>query len=135
MLDIADAVIRAILPGLQLQSYLKGKAQLTLPTLRRILRSYFQEKSATELYKQLASEVQNHKETAQSLLMRVLDLKQKVLFAFHESEPGLKYDPVLVQRLCLHTILTGFQSESVRIDMQPLLIDSNTPDELLLEKK
>ncbi|KAL3992412.1 transcription factor AP-1 [Sarotherodon galilaeus] len=133
-LDIVDAVIRAILPGLQLRSYLEGKAQLTLPTLRRILRSHFQEKSATELYKQLASEVQTPKETAQSFLIRVLDLKQKVLFASQESESGLKYDPALVQRMCLHTILTGFQSDSVRIDMQPLLLDSNTPDELLLER-
>ncbi|KAL3999231.1 homeobox protein HoxA/B/C/D4 [Sarotherodon galilaeus] len=132
-LDIVDAVIRAILPGLQLRSYLEGKAQLTLPTLRRILRSHFQEKSATELYKQLASEVQTPKETAQSFLIRVLDLKQKVLFASQESESGLKYDPALVQRMCLHTILAGFQSDSVRIDMQPLLLDSKTPDELLLE--
>ncbi|KAJ0022376.1 hypothetical protein NQD34_009866 [Periophthalmus magnuspinnatus] len=112
----------------------RGKAQLTLPTLRRIFRSHFQEKSATELYKQLASEVQNPKETAQSFLMRVLDLKQKVLFASQESESGLKYDPALVQRMCLHTILTGLQSDSVRIDMQPLLLDSGTPDELLLER-
>ncbi|CAI5644958.1 unnamed protein product [Oreochromis niloticus] len=133
-LDIVDAVIRAILPGLQLRSYLEGKAQLTLPTLRRILRSHFQEKSATELYKELASKVQTPKETAQSFLMRVLDLKQKVLFASQESESGLKYDPALVQRMCLHTILTGFQSDSVRIDMQPLLLDSKTPDELLLER-
>lgn len=66
--------------------------------------------------------------------MRVLDLKQKVLFASQESESGLKYDPALVQRMCLHTILTGFQSDSVRIDMQPLLLDSKTPDELLLER-
>jgi len=133
-LDIVDSVIRAILPGLQLRSYLEGKAQLTLPTLRRILRSHFQEKSATELYKQLASEVQNPKETAQTFLMRVLDLKQKVLFASQESGSGLKYDPALVQRMCLHTILTGFQSDSVRIDMQPLLLDPETPDEILLER-
>lgn len=133
-IDIVDAVIRAISPGLQLRSYLEGKVQLTLPTLRRILRSHFQEKSATELYKQLASEVQHTRESAQSFLMRVLDLKQKVLFASQESESGLKYDPALVQRMCLHTILTGLQSDSVRIDMQPLLLDSDTPDELLLER-
>lgn len=112
------------MPGLQLRSYLEGKAQLTLPTLHRILRSHFQEKSATELYKQLASEVQTPREAAQNFLMRVLDLKQKVL----------KYDPALVQCMCLHTILTGFWSDSVRIDMQPLLLDPKIPDELLLER-
>lgn len=133
-IEIVDAVIRAITPGSQLRSYLEGKPHLTLPTLRRILRSHFQEKSATELYKQLASEVQNSKETPQSFLMRVLDLRQKVLFASQESESGLKYDPVLVQRMCLHTLLTGLQNDSIRIDMQPLLLDTETSDELLLER-
>lgn len=66
--------------------------------------------------------------------MRVLDLRQKVLFASQESESGLKYDPALVQRMCLHTVLTGLQSDSIRIDMQPLLLDSETSDEVLLEK-
>ena len=133
-IEIVDAVIRAISPGSQLRSYLEGKPHLTLPTLRRILRSHFQEKSATELYKQLASEAQNSKDTPQTFLMQVLDLRQKVLFASQESESGLKYDPALVQRMCLHTLLTGLQNESIRIDMQPLLLDTETSDELLLER-
>lgn len=133
-IEIVDAVLRAISPGSQLRSYLEGKPHLTLPTLRRILRSHFQEKSATELYKQLASEAQSSKETPQSFLMRVLDLRQKVLFASQESESGLQYDPALVQRMCLHTLLTGLQNDSIRIDMQPLLLDTETSDELLLER-
>lgn len=133
-IEIVEAVIRAISPGSQLRSYLEGKPHLTLPTLRHILRSHFQEKSATELYKQLASEAQSSKETPQSFLMRVLDLRQKVLFASQESESGLKYDPALVQRMCLHTLLTGLHNDSIRIDMQPLLLDAETSDELLLER-
>lgn len=94
--EICDAVIHAISPGLQLRSYLEGKSNLTLPTLRRILRSHFQEKNATELYKQLTSECQGNKETPQSFVMHVLDLRQKILFASQEVESGLKYDPALV---------------------------------------
>lgn len=133
-IEIVDAVIRAILPGSQLRSYLEGKSNLSLATLRRILRSHFQEKCATELYKQLASAAQSSKETPQSFAMRILDLRQKVLFASQESESGLRYDPALVQRMCLHTLLTGFQNDSIRIDMQPLLLDAGTSDELLLER-
>lgn len=132
--EIVDAVIRAISPGLQLRSYLEGKPNLTLPTLRRILRSHFQEKSATELYKQLTSECQGNKETPQNFLMRVLDLRQKILFASQEAESGLKYDPALVQSMFLHTVLTGLQSDSIKVDMQPLLLDTKTTDEALLEK-
>ncbi len=132
--EIVDAVIRAISPGLQLRSYLEGKPNLTLSTLRRILRSHFQEKSATELYKQLTSEFQGNKETPQNFLMRVLDLRQKILFASQEAESGLKYDPALVQSMFLHTVLTGLQSDSIKVDMQPLLLDTKTTDEALLEK-
>ncbi len=64
--DIIDAVIRAITPGLQLRSYLEGKENLTLPALRRILRSHYQERGATDLYKQLTSEVQSSKESPQT---------------------------------------------------------------------
>ena len=105
--EITDAVIRAMTPGLQLRSYLEGKENLTLPALRRILRSHYQERSATELYKQLTSEVQSGKETPQNFLIRAMDLRQKILFASQEVESSLKYDPALVQSLFMHTVLTS----------------------------
>lgn len=133
-IEIVDAVIRAIAPGLQLRSYLEGKTNLTLPNLRRILRSHYQEKGATELYKQLTSEVQSSKETPQAFLIRALDLRQKILFASQEAESGLRYDPVLVQSMFLHTVLTGLQNDSIRSDLQPYLQQTTSSDELLLEK-
>lgn len=132
--EIVDAVIRAITPGMQLRSYLEGKANLSLPALRRILRCHYQEKSATDLYKQLSSEAQNNKETPQSFVIRALDLRQKILFASQESESGLKYDPVLVQSMFLHTVLTGLQNDNIKRDLQPYLELATVSDELLLEK-
>ncbi|XP_044227629.1 uncharacterized protein LOC122996129 [Thunnus albacares] len=132
--EITDAVIRAITPGLQLRSYLEGKENLTLPALRRILRSHYQERSATELYKQLTSEVQSSKETPQNFLIRAMDLRQKILFASQEVESSLKYDPALVQSLFMHTVLTGLQNDNIKSDLQPYLLQTNTSDELLLEK-
>lgn len=132
--EIIDAVIRAITPGLQLHSYLEGKDKLTLPALRRILRCHYQERGATELYKQLTSEVQNSKETPQNFLIRTMDLRQKILFASQEADSSLKYDPVLVQSLFMHTVLTGLQSDNIKGDLQPYLLQTDTSDELLLEK-
>lgn len=131
-LEIVDAVIRAIAPGMQLRSYLEGKTNLTLPTLRRILRAHFQERGATELYKQLTSEVQSSKETPQSFLVRCLDLRQKILFASQES--SLKYDPKLVQSMFLHTVLTGLQNDNIRGDLRPYLTQAEVSDELLFDK-
>lgn len=132
--EIVDAVVRAIAPGLQLRSYLEGKSDLTLPTLRRILRFHYQEKGATELYKQLTSEVQSSKESPQNFVIRALDLRQKILFASQEAESALKYDPVLVQSMFLHTVLTGLQNDSIRSDLLPYLQQQTCSDELLLEK-
>ncbi|KAL1278520.1 hypothetical protein QQF64_025193 [Cirrhinus molitorella] len=132
--EIVDAVIRAIVPGLQLRSYLEGKSGLSLPTLRRILRSHYQERSATELYKQLTTEVQNNKETPQNFLIRAMDLRQKILFASQDAESNLKYDPVLVQSMFMHTIFTGLQSNNIKSDLQPYLLQPTTSDELLLER-
>ena len=133
-LEIVDAVIRSIIPGMGLRSYLEGKANLTLPTLRRILRSHYQEKSATELYKQLTSEVQGIKEMPQNFLIRTFDLRQKILFASQEAESGLKYDPGLVQSMFLHTALTGLQNDNIKRDLQPYLEQTDISDELLLER-
>lgn len=132
--EIIDAVIRAITPGLQLRSYLEGKDKLTLPALRRILRCHYQERGATELYKQLTSEVQSGKETPQNFLIRAMDLRQKILFASQEDDSALKYDPALVQSLFMHTVLTGLQNDNIKSDLQPYLLQTNTSDELLLEK-
>ena len=45
--EIAEACIKAIEPGSKISSYLEGKADLTFPVLRKILRSHFEEPSAT----------------------------------------------------------------------------------------
>ena len=100
--EIVDSVVRAIAPGLQLRSYLEGKADLTLPTLRRILRFHYQEKGATELYKQLTSEVQGSKESPQNFVIRALDLRQKIIFASQEAESALSMIPSLC-RACSST--------------------------------
>lgn len=74
--EVVDAVVRAINPGMQLRRYLEGLENLTLPHLRRILRSHYQEKSATELYWQLSTLVQEPQEGLQSFLIRALDTRQ-----------------------------------------------------------
>ncbi len=56
------------------------------------------------------------------------------MFASQEAESGLKYDPALVQSMFLHRVLTGLQSDSIKVDMQPLFLDTKTTDEALLEK-
>jgi hypothetical protein len=105
-----------------------------LPKLRAILRSNFQEKSATELYQQLTTIVQSPEESPQSFLIRALDLRQKVLFASKKAGVKIKYDASLVQGLFLHSLETGPHHEAVRTKLRPFLQQPEITDELLIEE-
>lgn len=92
-MEIVEAVIRSVSPGLKLRSYLQGK---TDPTLRQILRAHYAEKDATVLYQQLTKALQGPGETSLDFLVHVLDLHQKFLFASDCAQSGLKYNKELV---------------------------------------
>ena len=132
--EIKEAVIKAINPALSLRSYLEGKADLTLSKLRRIMLSHYQEKTATELYHQLSSTVQQPKEKPLEFLIRLLDLKQKVLFASQESDSELKYDPTLVHGMFVHSFSLGLQNENIKMEMKPHLEKKTVSDVELFEK-
>ena len=105
---------------------------MTLPSLRRILRCHYQERDATDLYKQLAQLAQDPKESAQAFLLKALDLRQKVVFARQEAESGLCYDKTLVHNMFRYTVLTGLSNDSVKAELRPHLEDQTITDEVLL---
>lgn len=51
-IDILEAVIHAVSPGVKLRSYLEGKTDLILHTLKQILQAHYAEKDTTDLYQQ-----------------------------------------------------------------------------------
>lgn len=54
-MNIKDGVIKTVVPSSNLRSYLDGRPDINLATLRSILRGYYAEKNATELYSELAT--------------------------------------------------------------------------------
>ena len=88
------------------------------PVLRKILRSHFGEPSATELYRQLTSAVQEPREIPQQFFVGVMDLRQKITFASQESELEMNYDISLVQKTFLHALMTGFSDDNIKSDMK-----------------
>ena len=96
--------------------------------------SHYQERTATELYHQLSSTVQQPKEKPQEFLIRLLDLKQKFLFASQETDSELKYDPTLVRDMFVHSFSLGLQIENIKIKMKPYPEKKTMSDEKLFEK-
>lgn len=107
---------------------------MTLYALRQILRTHYAEKDATELYHKLTKATQDPGESALDFLVRVVDLRQKVLSASARAQSGLKYGTELVKSQCLQAIVTGLTNYDVRAEMRVHLQNINTSDELLLEK-
>jgi hypothetical protein len=96
-----DAVIRAISLHSSLRSYVETLNDLPLPKLRKILRVHYREKSASELYQQLATNFQHPKETAQQFLLCALDLRNKGGFASKESDCEVHCDEPLISKILL----------------------------------
>ena len=131
--EIMDGVIHCISPVVRLRRYLETLQQCTLPQLRKMLRSYFQEKSPTELFQQLATTVQEPKEEPQAFVIHCMELRQKILFGNKETDLGVEYNPKTVQTLLSHSIETGLTSETIRTKMRPFLREGVTDEQLIQE--
>ena len=130
--EIIEAMVRAISPGLRLRSYLEGRTDLSLPDLRRVLRAHYREKDATAVFQELSTAAQQPKETPHDFVLRVLDLKQKVIFASQEAGAGVTYDPSQVQRMAPRSISTGISNEAVQVEIRPMMQKEQLSDEELL---
>ena len=130
--EIVDAVIRAISLHSSLRSYVETLNDLSLPKLRKILRVHYREKSASELYQQLATIFQHPKETAQQFLLRALDLRNKVGFASKESDCEVHYDEPLIQNTFMKSFETGLRDDILAANLRPILRSSPLTDEDLM---
>ena len=84
------------------------------------------------MYQLLSSGAQEGGETPQEFLARLLDLKQKVLFASQEAGSDLKYDPKLVQCMFLLSLLTALRSDTIKLEVKLYLQNTEVTDEELL---
>ena len=119
--EIVDSIVQAIVPGMYLRSYLIGLKDLTLPRLRKILRSHYREKDPTSSYQDLITMCQGPKESPLNFLIRALDTRQKVLFASQENTAGPCYNHDLVQSMFIRCLETGFQDDNIASKMRSVL--------------
>ena len=83
-------MVRAISAGCKLKAYLEMMTGITLPKLRQILRAHYQEKTGTELYQELTTITEMAKESPQDFLLRVLSLRERVIFASKVEEAVMR---------------------------------------------
>ena len=130
--DICEAVIKSISPDLPLRRYLEGKQAMDIASLRKILRSHFKEPNSTALFTQLSNSRQTSTESAQEYVIRLMFLRQKILFVSREETCSYSFD--LIQNRFVHAVLVGLRNENIRNELRPILKSHDTlSDEILLE--
>ena len=132
-LSIIDGVVKSISHESHLRQYLEGKKDVTFSSLLKILRFHFKEKDATTLFTELSTSKQGNNESPQEFVLRLMNLRQKVLFVSQEeSDP---YGVSLVQKRFCHAISTGLKSDFIRGELREMLKHpATTHDEELLLK-
>lgn len=84
--DIIVGVIRFVLPVSSLRSYLDGRQDMSLPSLKGILKAHYAEKNLPNCIQSLQAQFsQQRKQEVNSLcvVLRTMDLRNKILFAFY----------------------------------------------------
>ena len=130
--ELVDAVIRAVKPSCRLRAYVESCDNITLNTLLKVVRSFYQERTPTELYQDLCKLRQQPKESPQDFLFRALALKQKLTGAVVVDGSGTRYDPTLVEQQFKRTLCTGLENDLLRVELERK-IDAFLSDEALIE--
>lgn len=113
---------------------LEIKSNLTLSTLKPILKGHYKEESTSDIYHKLVNISQEPKESAQTFLFRAIELKERLLWKSNDGEADDYYNPELVQRKFLWAIKTGLLSDSIKFQVRPFLSDVTLRDETLIDK-
>ena len=128
--EIIAAIIRAVVPGLDLRSYLEGRHDWDLPSIMVILRTHFKEKDATAVFTEMGNASQGPDDTEHAFCMRMMGLRDKVMMLTWEE--GGFYDDRLVQAQFQHALYTGLRNEDARHNLRPILRQHGLLDEDLL---
>ena len=131
--DICDAVIKAISPHSSLRNYILTLPQRSLQKLRSILRVFFQEKKAADLFQSMVTAIQDPKDTAQQFLLRLLDARNRVFFASKEERVEAEYSTQLVEKSFLKAFESGLRDENLVTNLRPFLRTSGISDDELME--
>lgn len=130
--EIARAIKKAIAANSHLRTYFDSVETMELGKMLSILRDFFQEKSASELFAELGQLCQNPTEKSTDFLLRAMQIRQRTTSA--ASAEGNLYDTKLVQGTFIRALKTGLREESIRAQLAPHLNQSKPDDSVLLRE-
>jgi hypothetical protein len=117
--DICRAIRKAIAATSTLRTYFDTQTTMDLQRMLNILRDFYRERTASELFQDLGRLCQQPQEKATDFLFRGFELRQKVIMA--STAEGGSYNSGLVQETFLRAVRTGLTDPHIRVHMRPFL--------------
>ena len=133
--EICREIRKAIATNSPLKTYFDTQVEIGLPKMLEMLRNFYREKSATELFQELGNLSQRANETATEFLLRGFEVRQRLLAAAKAENES--YEDSLVRSTFHRAVRTGLKNGQVRAQLRPYLMPGVKPptqDDVLLRE-
>ena len=130
--EIMSGVVKAIKAGSSLRRYLESKTDLAEDNFIKILRSHYNVKDSTTLFNEMAGAAQEPCETEMNFVFRMMDLRNNILTL--SKEEGCSFNKTLVRKKFYHALAVGFKKNTIRLELQSFLKNTEWEDEDLLKE-
>ena len=117
--DICRAIRKSISGTSTLRTYFDTQLTMDLSRMLGLLRDFYQERTASELFQELGRLLQQPGEGSTDFIFRGFELRQKVIMA-SQAEGG-SYNEGLVNETFRRSVRTGLTDANIRTRMDPLL--------------
>lgn len=117
--EIARGIKKAVAVNCHLRAYFDAVETLELPAMLDVLRNFWQEKSASELFSELGQLTQAATEKTTSFLLRALEIRQRVTVT--SAAEGKHYDQQLLQETFTRAFKTGLREGTIKTELAPFL--------------
>ena len=130
---IVGAVINAVTPGnvfkrrLEMRRNLEGS--IPLPILHEMLKTHYQEKGSSSIFRELSDAVQGADEKATTFCNRLIVIRDEALS--RSIEEGCRLDVQYLKKRFLKSFATGLRNGNIRNELREILKTEPSDDELL----
>ena len=133
--QIMSGLIKANKAGDPLRRYLEGQPGLTEENFIKVLRSHYNVKDSGTLLNEMSNSYQEPCEMEMNFVLRMLDLRNKIITLSREEECPL--EEKMVRKRFFHSLCVGLKRDTVRLELQTTLknVDINELEDVDLLKE
>ena len=127
--ELVSGVIRAIKPNSNLRQYLESCGRMSMETLLQHIKNHYSLTDSSKMLTQLAGSVQGKTQKVQDFIAQLGRLRNDIITI--SQEEGNPLDPEMVRKRFLHAISVGVRKNTIRLEIQALLKNTEITDEEL----